>query len=86
MLRSKKWLIGILAAVLLICAALSLAFLPGPATRAEAEPLPEDVTVEDIADIVSVTYNDNDGVTTNSTYAEIKDALTVTVTLEDDET
>ena len=36
MLRSKKWLIGILAAILLICAALSLAFLPGPATRANA--------------------------------------------------
>lgn len=38
MLRSKKWLIGILAAILLICAALSLAFLPGPATEANAEP------------------------------------------------
>ena len=38
MLRSKKWLIGILAAVLLICAALSLAFLPGPAAKANAEP------------------------------------------------
>lgn len=38
MLHSKKWLIGILAAILLICAALSLAFLPGPATEANAEP------------------------------------------------
>ena len=38
MLRSKKWLIGILAAILLICAALSLAFLPGPAAEANAEP------------------------------------------------
>lgn len=38
MLRSKKWLIGILAAILLICAALSLAFLPGPAAKANAEP------------------------------------------------
>ena len=36
MLRSKRWFIGILAAIVLVCAALSLAFLPGPATRANA--------------------------------------------------
>lgn len=86
MLRSKKWLIGILAAILLICAALSLAFLPGPATEANADPedaraLPDDVAVTDITGV-----NYRGGVTADSTYDAIKGALTVTVTGSDAQT
>ena len=86
MLRSKRWFIGILAAIVLVCAALSLAFLPGPATRANADPedaraLPDDVAVTDITGV-----NYRGGVTADSTYDAIKGALTVTVTGSDAQT
>lgn len=87
MLRSKKWLIGILAAVLLICAALSLAFLPGPAAKANAEPNTlvvefngDDYHIAESGDYADA-YVDGDGYlvfTTDMQWSAVAENLVVT--------